>query len=790
MNARKTNHALQLLLWVPLLFLTACQTTASNRGKILLWHNWSEAEAETLTGILQKFDEIYPDLTVISQAVPPAELWQRYEQAARLGLGPDLLIGPGEWLVPLAEQKLIQELQPYAPRTEDYLSGAVESLTYQNGLYGLPLALQPVALYYNTNLVETPAATLDEWLAEAANGRAVALNTNFWSAFWGIQAFGGELFDETGRVVLDQGGFANWMGWLNSARTAPGMILSRDTDSLRDLFFSGRAAYYTGAPDDLTAARAALGADAVAVAMLPAGPNGPAGPLLDVEAIFFNHAASPQQTQQALLLATFLTNATQSTTLMREIGRVPANRAVQVDPRLHPAEAGFAAQARTAVPVPNLPQTNLATSRGDDIYRSVLEGVLDVNEATLLLTNEVNDAFGFPPLETTPAVCQTAGTLRIWQPGDGRLAAALEQLAAEYMRLCPGVSILLSEQPAAEIAATFSRPQSGQAPSDGPDLILGPGSWLVPFVAAETIQPLNGLLSPEMRQRFVPAALSTLEVEANLYGVPYWLEIAVLYYNNRLVSDPPVTLAELRQKASEGVKVALILDFQQAYWGAAAFGARLFNPEFRLSLVETGFVNWLDWLAQAQREPNILLFGEAEAAQEAFLTGETALLIASSSALGVLEAGMPAGALRVTRLPAGPQGEARPWLQSAAFYLVAGLVEEQQTLALAFVEFATNSANQTTLMTQTRLTPANVNVNSESAPIISGFLQSVSTAYVPPNVPQMTAVLQNGQDLYGAVLDGAADSLAIACEFVRRVDAANGFSTAPTDLPPDCQVAP
>lgn len=777
---------IRALILLVLLFLAACQPAAAGQGKILLWHGWNEDEASTLHNVLQNFNEIYPGLTVISQAVPANELRQRYEQAARLGLGPDLFIGPGEWLLPLADAGLIQDLRPYAPRTEDYLSGAIESLTVEAGLFGLPLALRPVALYYNTRLVETPATTLDEWLAQAANGRAVALNVNFWSAFWGIQAFGGELYDEAGRVVLDGGGFANWLGWLRSAQTAPGMILSRDADSLREIFFAGKAAYFTGTPDDLVAARAALGADAVSVASLPSGPFGAAGPLLDVEAIYFNQASPPHQTEQALLLAAFLTNPAQSTTLMRETGRVPANRTVQVDPRLYAAEAGFAAQARTAVSIPNFPQTEFLVRRGDDITRSVLEGVLGVTEAALLLTAEVNEATGFAPLDTALALCRTVGTLEIWQPWSDRLAGGLAQAAADYMALCPEVTITVEERPFSEIVAIYAQPggQTGR-----PDLILGPGAWVMSFTRAGSIQPLANQISAEMRQRFIPAALRTMELENELYGIPFWADIDVLYYNARLVSDPPVTLAELKQKAGAGSRVGLPAGFAQLYWGATAFGAQLFTPQLRLSLVQTGFVNWLAWLGEAQREPNVFLLEDLAQAQADFIAGDLALLVGPASALGELEAQMPA-TLGVTRLPAGPGGDARPWLQTSAFFMTAGLPEEQQALALAFLEFATSSASQATLMSAWRLAPVNVNVNVENFPIISSFLRQVNTAYVPPNIPQLTAVLQFGPRVYAQILESSADPRAIACEFTRQVDAANGFSTTPEDLPSDCQSAP
>jgi len=755
------------------------------KGRILLWHSWTTTEAETLNGILQKFSEIHPDITVITQAVAPENLFQQYAQAARLGLGPDVFIGPGEWLVPLADQGLILDVLPFKPRTDDYLSRAVGSMTYNDGLYGLPLALRPMAMYYNNRLVDAPAANLDEWLAQAANGRAVAMDVNFVPAFWGIQAFGGRLFDETGRVTLNEGGFTNWLRWLQNAQNSPGMILSRDNASLRDLFFSGKAAYYTGSPDDLAAAREALGADNVAVAPLPAGPVGPSGPLLNVEAIYFNPASRAQQTEQSLLLAAYLTNNNQATTLLREVSRVPANRTVTVDPRLHPAEAGFATQARTSVAVSNLPQKNMVVTLGDDLYRAALAGVVDILEATDTLVNQVNSTHGFATVTPPSRACQEEGLLRIWHPWNGRLAAALEKFVADYETNCPDVRILVTQIPEDELLDLYTT--SSTRGNTLPDLVLGSSAWLLTFVEAQTIQPITSFVSSETRQRFVPAALSTVEFQSELYGLPYWLDFNVLYFNSNQISDPPVTMGELTQLA-ESVGIALPTDFIDAYWGATAYGSQLFTEEFRLALVETGFVDWLTWLTAVQSEPTILLDENPARLQAAFYTGETAMLVGPASALGSLEQAMDnADSLRVAQLPAGPGGEARPWLQTTAFFLTADLLPEQQALALSFAEFATNAANQTYLMEQTRLVPVNVNVSTENTPLIATLLRRINSAFIPPNITQLTAVLVHGDQVYQDALSREKTPLTAVCDFTITVDRANGFSVAAADLPAPCQ---
>lgn len=783
--------AAKLALLMVSLWLVSCQaasaTSSLDSGKILLWHGWPETEAVALNGIIARFNEVYPNLNVISQAVPANSLRQQYEQAASLGLGPDVLIGPGEWLTPLADQEIVRDLLPFAPQTDDYLSRAVGSLTYKDGLYGLPLSLRPNALYYNNTLVDVPAANLDELLAQASNGRSIALNTNFLAAFWGIQAFGGRVFDETGRVVLDEGGFINWLRWLKNAQNAPGMILSRDSASLQDLFFSGQAAYYIGNPDELVRAREALGAENVSVAVLPAGPAGPSGPLLDVEAIYFNPASSPQQTERGLLLAAFLTNANQSTMLLREIGRVPANRTVPVDLRLHPAEAGFAAQARTAVSIPNIPQFDKVVALGNDLNRSVLEGVADVTEITAALVNDINSAYGFSVTATRENVCQEQGVLNIWHPYTGRLAAALEKFVVDYGIACPSVRINLTQVPADQIFNLFSEPLVDQGGYTLPDLVLGPSAWTLPFTEAQTIQPVTGFLSPEMRQRFIPAALQTLEVQSDIYGLPYWLDLEILYYNATLVSDPPGSLTELLQDTDAGHQVVLPVTFTEAYWGLAAFGGQLFSEEGRLALVETGFVDWLDWLAAVKDDPDIYLDENPELLQTTFYAGDVAMLVGPVSALGTLEQIVNPENLRITNLPTGPAGEARPWLQTAAFFITAELSKAQGELALSFIDFATNVTSQSYLLEETRLIPVNINVSSTNTPVLNGILQNVNSAFVPPNTPEMTTVLTYGEQVYRDVLSGQKEPLTAACEYTVSVDRANGFAVEIADLPALCQ---
>ncbi len=367
------------------------------RGQILIWHGWSGQEAAILDQLLDQFMTIYPGVIVIHERKPLAEIGDDFLEEARLGTGPDLLIAPAKWEPMLAEAGVIQNLSEQTIDTSIYLPALIEPLRYQDKLYALPLSAHTYALYYNKTMVDEPPDTLADLLNQAAEGQSVALETTFYGAFWGVQAFGGQFFDAQGQVALDQAAFSDWLAWLKQAQADPNIILSHDEELLYSLFREGQVAYYVAGPDRLLELQQALGPEVVGVAPLPAGPRQPSGPFLQAEALMLNTASTPAQTAVALGLAQFLTNEAQQTKLARQAGRVPANAQVRIDPRVAPAMAGFMAQTKTAVPLPSIPSGGQALLQGDLIYAQTLEGILEPSEAAQALTEQFNTILSNPP---------------------------------------------------------------------------------------------------------------------------------------------------------------------------------------------------------------------------------------------------------------------------------------------------------------------------------------------------------------------------------------------------------
>lgn len=378
-----------------LLIMVGCRQAVSEdelNGRVTLWHSWSPAEATVLEEALAQFQEIHPDVLIITLSLPEDQILEEFLDAGHSGLGPGLLIGDDSWIGELVGTGLIRSISPDGIPSEIFNLRNRALTRYDEQLYGVPLSLKPSALYYNKSLVSDPPTSLDDLLAQADSGNQVAFVPRFSEAYWGIQAFGNGLFDTKARFTLAESGFTEWLTWLEMAQRAPGVILNVDDESLLRLFTTGEIAYYVAGPEKQALITAMIDEEAsfdYGVVPLPSGPEGAAGPLLPAETILLYTFASDKQSRIADSLADFLTNQQQSIRFMRELDRVPANPTVRVDRRIYPNVNGFAQQARTAVVIPNEIPTESLVAAGNRAYISVLSGILTPEEAVCRFGQEV-----------------------------------------------------------------------------------------------------------------------------------------------------------------------------------------------------------------------------------------------------------------------------------------------------------------------------------------------------------------------------------------------------------------
>jgi arabinogalactan oligomer/maltooligosaccharide transport system substrate-binding protein len=347
----------------------ATATPVPYSGKVVLWHSWAGKDGEALDAILRSLRERFPGVQVDTLFVAYPDLAQSYADAVRAGSGPDLMLGPNWWLGDLLSANAVLPLNQFLTGEviNSYWPAAVENFMRDGQLYGLPTNVESVALFINRALADPAAvpATTDELLARAQANPAegIGIYNNLYHLFWGIPAYGGQLFDGDGVAVLEQqGDVAGYLRWLKEIKATPGSFVESDYGALKERFKKGEFAYFID------------------------------GPWVSADGVLINPAISAEQIPLALLVAGFLTGSESGATLGQVAGRLPANRSAAMTD--NPLLQGFFAQAGAGVAMPNIAEMRPVWGYGGDMFIKVVDGGEQPDAVvvqTSALINEVNN---------------------------------------------------------------------------------------------------------------------------------------------------------------------------------------------------------------------------------------------------------------------------------------------------------------------------------------------------------------------------------------------------------------
>ena len=171
------------------------------KSKIRVWID--DENGEYMAAVIAAFNEVYPNIVVEHQHMGTVDARERLKTFGPSGNGADVFQFPHDHLA----QAILEDLV-YALPTDVAASIAerahplgldIATLWYdeqaksfdpaspnaQEKLYAVPMSLESVGLYYNKDLVTTPAATYEElleeaalWLDEIAIGETVLTNAD------------------------------------------------------------------------------------------------------------------------------------------------------------------------------------------------------------------------------------------------------------------------------------------------------------------------------------------------------------------------------------------------------------------------------------------------------------------------------------------------------------------------------------------------------------------------------------------------------------------------------------
>lgn len=183
-----------------LALLAAC--SAEPRG-IVLWHAYTGAEREVLEASAARWNAAHADQPLELVAVPYGAFADKLTSAIPGGNGPDVFIYTQDRIAGWADDGIIEPIEFWVDdaRADRYSPTSMQAMSYKGSLWGVPLTVKSMVLYYRTDLVATPPATTDELVAlapkmRARDGYALAyINVDFYGHAPWLFGFGGQLLD-------------------------------------------------------------------------------------------------------------------------------------------------------------------------------------------------------------------------------------------------------------------------------------------------------------------------------------------------------------------------------------------------------------------------------------------------------------------------------------------------------------------------------------------------------------------------------------------------------------------
>jgi arabinogalactan oligomer/maltooligosaccharide transport system substrate-binding protein len=194
-------------------------------------------------------------------------------------------------------------------------------------------------------------------------------------------AFGGKIFDANWKIIADQGtGVVDTFTYLNdlyqiSKRNG---WATNDSDGLAP-FTEGKLAAIINGNWAMGDYRKALG-NKLAVAPLPAGPSGPATPMLGVDGFYFNPNSNNKEA--AIEVALYLTSSASETKMMDEAGHVPVRTLIFSDSLIRELANAFNKGATIRPQVPELGKYWSNFCGPDEIYEKGVKPADFVKSAT------------------------------------------------------------------------------------------------------------------------------------------------------------------------------------------------------------------------------------------------------------------------------------------------------------------------------------------------------------------------------------------------------------------------
>ena len=311
---------------------------------------------------------------------PTADIKTDFVAQAPTGEGPDLIVGAHDWTGELVSNGLISPIE--LGDKGKLADNTIAAFQYDGALYGVPYAVENIALVRNNKILQDTPDTFDALIEQAKGAGAefpaiiqvgdqgdayhmYPIQTSFGAPVFKSNA-DGSYTNELGMEGAEGEAFATYLKKLADEKV---VSVSMGGDQAKQAFLDGKSPYMITGPWN-TAAFTEAGMD-ISVLAVPSAGGQPSAPFLGVQGVYLS-----SKSENGILANQFLdymatTEAQQK--LFDLGGRVPADTSVAegiTDELL----AGFAEAGKNGQPMPSIPEMGAVWSHWGNTEVSIING--------------------------------------------------------------------------------------------------------------------------------------------------------------------------------------------------------------------------------------------------------------------------------------------------------------------------------------------------------------------------------------------------------------------------------
>lgn len=237
--------------------------------------------------IVELWNKKYPDIPLVVENVGTIDSRAKIELDGPAGQGADVFVQAHDGVAISAQSGTILEVDKFTDKIRsEFLENAIDAASYQGKVYGFPLSMKTILLFYNKELVDEPADTWDEIkeFAKEYNDPAANKFAMVWQAVepyyvhgflagYGYEIFG-PTHDDPNQLGWDTPEAAEGLAFYKTLRDEVYPVAAQDAtwDAMNTMFSAGEAPYAITGPWSIADFKEA-GVD-FGAAPLPKLPNG------------------------------------------------------------------------------------------------------------------------------------------------------------------------------------------------------------------------------------------------------------------------------------------------------------------------------------------------------------------------------------------------------------------------------------------------------------------------------------------------------------------------------------